>query len=70
MISLLPFFIINSAFAQPEMLSINSDAIKRKPWRPFQTEGTYEPPKVFYGKRGGRYRIRYNNNGEPYRDYF
>ena len=25
---------------------------------------------VFYGKQGGRYRIRYNKNGEPYRDYF
>ncbi len=46
------------------------NGVKRKPWRPFQTEGTYQPPKVFYGKRGGRYRIRYNNNGEPYRDYF
>ncbi len=46
------------------------NGVKRKPWRPFQTEGTYESLKVFYGKRGGRYRIRYNNNGEPYRDYF
>ena len=26
--------------------------------------------EVFYGERGGRYRIRYNKNGEPYRDYF
>ena len=26
--------------------------------------------QVFYGERGGRYRIRYNKNGEPYRDYF
>ncbi len=26
--------------------------------------------QVFYGDRGGRYRIRYNKNGEPYRDYF
>ena len=25
---------------------------------------------VFYGERGGRYRIRHNKNGEPYRDYF
>lgn len=25
---------------------------------------------VFYGERGGRYRISYNKNGEPYRDYF
>ena len=30
------------------------------------------PPEeeVFYGKRGGRYRIRYNRDGSPYRDYF
>ena len=33
MISFLSFFFITSASAQPEMLSINSDAIKRKPWR-------------------------------------
>lgn len=33
MISFLSFFFINSASAQPEMLSIDSDAIKRKPWR-------------------------------------
>ncbi len=26
--------------------------------------------QVFYGERGGRYRIRYNKNGEEYRDYF
>ena len=26
--------------------------------------------QVFYGERGGRYRIRYNKNGAPYRDYF
>ena len=25
---------------------------------------------VFYGERGGRYRYRYNRNGQPYRDYF
>ena len=33
MISFLSFFFITSASAQPEMLSIDSDAIKRKPWR-------------------------------------
>ena len=36
-------------------------------------ESTYtnqEKEQVFYGERGGRYRIRYNKNGEPYRDYF
>lgn len=26
--------------------------------------------EVFYGERGGRYRIRYNKDGAPYRDYF
>ena len=26
--------------------------------------------KVFIGERGGRYRYRYNRNGQPYRDYF
>ena len=26
--------------------------------------------QVFYGERGGRYRIRYNKDGAPYRDYF
>ena len=26
--------------------------------------------QVFLGERGGRYRIRYNKNGEEYRDYF
>ena len=26
--------------------------------------------QVFFGERGGRYRIRYNKNGEEYRDYF
>ena len=37
---------------------------------------TYTPLKdnqgeqVFYGKRGGRYRIRNNRKGQPYRDYF
>ena len=25
---------------------------------------------VFYGKNGGRYRVRYNKNGQEYRDYF
>ena len=29
-----------------------------------------EEEQVFYGERGGRYRYRYNRNGQPYRDYF
>ena len=36
-------------------------------------ESTYtnrEKEQVFYGERGGRYRIRYNKDGAPYRDYF
>ena len=32
-------------------------------------DATYDDG-VHYGERGGRYRYRYNRNGEPYRDYF
>jgi tetratricopeptide (TPR) repeat protein len=33
MISFLSLFLINTAFAQPELVSIDGDSIKRKPWR-------------------------------------
>ena len=34
-------------------------------------DATYDPDSnIHYGERGGRYRYRYNRNGEPYRDYF
>ena len=35
-----------------------------------EIEGFSHEEEVFYGERGGRYRIRYNKDGEPYRDYF
>ena len=34
-------------------------------------KATYDPENnIHYGERGGRYRYRYNRNGEAYRDYF
>ena len=45
------------------------NGVKRKTWKPFQKQPN-NPPDVFIGKRGGRYKEDTTEEGRPYRRYF